>query len=232
MGVGGGERSMGFGLRQGVVGVAVGLAGCGFGEVERCPRGDGGGLRIRSAPRGRRMRAGGYSSLRVVGDRPYVGLEPMRTDPRGALPSRWREPNAVTVPLAGASTAGVLAARLREATGLGVRFVGAPSPAAAGRSTSTPADATGDVRGGVGRPAVAGRRHLDRAARRAAGRVDGRRGLGVALRRGRRGPHRDRAPADGGVPRARPCRPAGLRGRDVDPRPGGGGGAIRRSRPG
>jgi len=67
----------------------------------------------------------GYVTVRRV-DRPYVGLERIEEDRRGTLPERLLTEDAVTLPLAGAADEAVLAARIEAATGLPVRFVGAP----------------------------------------------------------------------------------------------------------
>ncbi|MDE0050599.1 MAG: hypothetical protein OXO52_12480 [Rhodospirillales bacterium] len=72
----------------------------------------------------------GYVTVRRV-DRPYVGLEPVKEDRRGTLPERLLTEDAVTLPLAGAHDEAVLAARIEAATGLAVRFVGAPREGAA-----------------------------------------------------------------------------------------------------
>lgn len=72
-----------------------------------------------------------YAAVRTV-EGPYVGLEPMAPDPRSRLPERWRAADAVTLPLAGAETAAVLAARIEAATGLEVRLMGAAPPAGDG----------------------------------------------------------------------------------------------------
>ena len=71
----------------------------------------------------------GYVTVRRV-DRPWVGLEPIEVD-KDALPERLLTEDAVTLPLAGAHDDAVLAARVEAATGLAVRFVGAPREGAA-----------------------------------------------------------------------------------------------------
>ncbi len=120
---------MGVGLGWGVLGVAVGLAGCGFGEAERAREVTETVAETIGSVRPQE-KGPGYAALRVVGDRPYVGLEVVRTDPRESLPGRWREAAAVTLPLGGIAEAEALAARLEEATGLEVRLVGVPVLAA------------------------------------------------------------------------------------------------------
>ena len=115
---------------RGVIAVVVAPAlwSCGFGEVERAR--DATGAVAESIVSARPAEDGaGYAALRVVANRPYVGLERVVADPREALPARWRGAAAVTVPLGDVADAETLAARLEEATGLGVRFAGVPEMA-------------------------------------------------------------------------------------------------------
>ena len=106
------------------------LAGCGLTAIEdareeaRAVARDAAAARVGAAPEP------GYVTVRRV-DRPYVGLEPVKEDRRGTLPERLLTEDAVTLPLAGAHDEAVLAARIEAATGLAVRFVGAPREGAA-----------------------------------------------------------------------------------------------------
>ncbi len=67
----------------------------------------------------------GYAVVRRM-DRPYVGIEPAEEERRDTLPGRFLTDDAVTLPLTGADGEAMLAARIEAATGLPVRFVGAP----------------------------------------------------------------------------------------------------------
>ena len=101
------------------------LAGCGLGpwedartetqETERTV------AALREAPERPR-----FSALRLIERRPWLGLERREEEARPALPARLLEPDAVTLPLAGIGEAGVLARRIEAATGIAVRFTGAP----------------------------------------------------------------------------------------------------------
>ena len=70
-----------------------------------------------------------FATLRLVEDRPYVGIRILAEDPRAALPPRWRRDDALTLPLGDGPGEAVLAARIETATGLAVVFTG-PRPAA------------------------------------------------------------------------------------------------------
>ena len=86
-------------------------------------------LRLGTAPR--------FSAIRVIERRPYVGLTRTQAAPRAALPARFLEAGAVTLPLAGIADPSVLARRIEAATGLPVRFTGpAPGEADASRAGS------------------------------------------------------------------------------------------------
>ncbi len=77
--------------------------------------------------RERREKATATSWSRVtVVDGPWVGLEAAPPQRDHNLPERFLAPDAVTLPLAGADSPPVLAARIGAATGLHVRFVGPP----------------------------------------------------------------------------------------------------------
>lgn len=119
------------GAMRAAAGVAVvaalpSLWACGIADVDRAREATAGVAErmesARPADDGSR-----YSALRVVGSRPYVGLERLRTDPRDSLPVRWRDAAAVTLPLGDIRDAETLAARIEDATGLGVRLVGVPA---------------------------------------------------------------------------------------------------------
>ena len=109
--------------------VLLTLTGCGLSAIEdardeaRAVARD--AAAARAAPPDR-----GYVTVRRV-DRPWVGLEPIEEDRRGTLPERLLGQDAVTLPLAGAHDEAVLAARIEAATGLAVRFAGAPREGAA-----------------------------------------------------------------------------------------------------
>ena len=68
--------------------------------------------------------APGFSAIRVIERRPWLGLVRQDEEPRMALPARFLQPDAVTLPLAGIGETWVLARRIEAATGLGVRFSG------------------------------------------------------------------------------------------------------------
>ena len=86
-------------------------------------------LRLGTAPR--------FSAIRVIERRPYVGLTRTQAAPRAALPARFLEAGAVTLPLAGIAEPSVLARRIEAATGFPVRFTGpAPGEADASRAGS------------------------------------------------------------------------------------------------
>ena len=110
---------------------ASALWGCGFGEAKRARE----ATENVAATIGevRPLEKGpGYAALRVVGERPFVGLEVLRTDPRESLPEHWRAEGAVTLPLVDVGSAERLAARLEDATGLGIRLLGVASTASGG----------------------------------------------------------------------------------------------------
>ncbi len=58
-----------------------------------------------------------FATLRLVEDRPYVGIRILADDPRAALPPRWRRDDALTLPLGDGPDEAVLAARIEAATG-------------------------------------------------------------------------------------------------------------------
>ena len=101
------------------------LAGCGGDTLERARDETGEVARrltsLREAP------APPFSAIRVIERRPWLGLTPREADPGTRLPDRFLEDGAVTLPLAGIADAPVLARRIEAATGLPVRFAGAPS---------------------------------------------------------------------------------------------------------
>ncbi len=81
-----------------------------------------------------------FSAIHMVERRPWLGLERREAEPRPALPARFLEADAVTLPLAGSGAAGTLgpealARRIQAATGLAVRFTG--TVAADGDASST-----------------------------------------------------------------------------------------------
>ena len=83
-----------------------------------------------------------FATLRLVEDRPYVGIRILAENPRAALPPRWRRDDALTLPLGDGPGEAVLAARIKAATGLAVTFTG-PRPAAGReREGGTPAFAS------------------------------------------------------------------------------------------
>ena len=101
------------------------LGGCGFGPwedartetretAERLAE-------LREAPERPR-----FSTIRLIERRPWLGLERPEESAPPALPARLLEEDAVTLPLAGIGGAAVLARRIEAATGLAVRFTGAP----------------------------------------------------------------------------------------------------------
>ena len=101
--------------------VAFSLSGCGLAEIESA--------RVEAEAIGGEVAAfrelapkPGLSVVRVVEARPYVGFERVESDARVGLPARFRESDAVTLPLAGFERAAVFAARIESATGLGVRL--------------------------------------------------------------------------------------------------------------
>ena len=68
-----------------------------------------------------------FSAIRVIERRPWLGLTRQEVRNEDALPARFLEPGAVTMPLAGIGEASVLARRVEAATGIPVRFAG-PAP--------------------------------------------------------------------------------------------------------
>ena len=68
-----------------------------------------------------------FSVIRLIERRPYVGLKRLEAASRDSLPARFLEPGAVTLPLAGIADPSMLARRIEAASGLAVRFAGAPS---------------------------------------------------------------------------------------------------------
>ena len=74
-----------------------------------------------------------FSAIRVIERRPWLGLARQDARKEDALPARFLEPGAVTLPLAGIGEASVLARRIEAATGIPVRFTG---PAPAGEDSS------------------------------------------------------------------------------------------------
>ena len=99
---------------------------------------------LREAPEGTR-----FSAIRMIERRPWLGLERREARAAPALPARFLEADAVTLPLAGTGAAGtqgpeVLARRIEAATGLAVRFKGAAADGEA-RSAGTFAAAAIDA---------------------------------------------------------------------------------------
>ena len=78
-----------------------------------------------------------FSTIRLVERRPWLGLVRHDGEAEAALPARLLAADAVTLPLEGIAEAAVLARRVEAATGLAVRFRGAP-PAGADDSPETP----------------------------------------------------------------------------------------------
>ena len=113
----------------------VTLSGCGLTAVEDAIEEARGVAREAAAER-ESASGSGYVTVRRV-DLPYVGLAPVEEDRRGTLPERFLTDDAVTLPLAGAQNEAVLAARIEEATGLAVRFVGT-APASGGAAFRSP----------------------------------------------------------------------------------------------
>ena len=120
--------SSGRGLRQGVARLAAALvcaavlAGCGEATLELA-RGETEDVArrvsaLREAP------GPGFSAIRVIERRPWLGLTRTQAAPESPLPARFLGADAVTLPLAGIGEAGVLARRIGAATGLPVRFTG------------------------------------------------------------------------------------------------------------
>ena len=68
-----------------------------------------------------------FSVIRLIKGRPYVGLKCRAAEPGAALPARFLQAGAVTLPLAGIADPAVLARRIEAASGLAVRFAGPPS---------------------------------------------------------------------------------------------------------
>ena len=68
-----------------------------------------------------------FSVIRLIRGRPYVGLKRRAAEPGAALPARFLQAGAVTLPLAGIADPAVLARRIEAASGLAVRFAGPPS---------------------------------------------------------------------------------------------------------
>ena len=101
--------------------VAFWVSGCGLAEIERA--------RVEAEAIGGEVAAfrelapkPGLSVVRVVEARPYVGFERVEADARLGLPDKFRERDAVTLPLAGAERAAVFAARIEAAAGLAVQL--------------------------------------------------------------------------------------------------------------
>ena len=65
-----------------------------------------------------------YKILRLVTEKPYIGLTPILTDKGENLPDQFRNANGITLPLEGPLTTGDMVQRIKSATGLGVRIVG------------------------------------------------------------------------------------------------------------
>ena len=76
-----------------------------------------------------------FTAIRLIERRPWLGLVRQEGEARAALPARFLEPDAVTLPLSGIGGGSVLARRIEAATGLGVRFTGA-APASEGRAAT------------------------------------------------------------------------------------------------
>ena len=100
---------------------AFSLSGCGLAEIESA--------RVEAEAIGGEVAAfrelapkPGLSVVRVVENRPYVGFERVEADARLGLPDKFRESDAVTLPLAGAERAAVFAARIEAAAGLAVQL--------------------------------------------------------------------------------------------------------------
>ena len=104
--------------------IAVSLAGCGGDAMERA--------RSETEDVARRMEAlkadpaPRFFTIRLIERRPWLGLARQDAAPRSPLPVRLLGADAVTLPLAGTGEAAVLARRIQAATGIPVRFVGAP----------------------------------------------------------------------------------------------------------
>ena len=78
-----------------------------------------------------------FSAIRVIEQRPWLGLARQDTRQEDALPARLLEPGAVTMPLSGIVDASVLARRIEAATGIPVRFTG-PAPVGEDSSRQNP----------------------------------------------------------------------------------------------
>ena len=76
-----------------------------------------------------------FSAIRVIERRPWLGLARQDARKEDALPARFLEPGAVTLPLFGMGDASVLARRVEAATGIQVGFAG---PAHTGEESSRP----------------------------------------------------------------------------------------------
>ncbi len=105
------------------------LTGCGGAALEDA-RTETAGTAERVAALREASEAPEFSAIRLVERRPWLGLERRAGEVGPALPARFLEADAVTLPLAGTGAAGtlgpaVLARRIEAATGLPVRFTGA-----------------------------------------------------------------------------------------------------------
>ena len=91
-----------------------------------------------------------FSAIRVIERRPWLGLARQDARKEDALPARFLEPGAVTLPLAGIGDASVLARRIEAATSIPVRFTG-PAPAGEDSTRSGSAAGASEARGSPAR---------------------------------------------------------------------------------
>ena len=101
------------------------LSGCGSAVLEEARSETDAAARevraLREAPERPR-----FSAIRVIEQRPWLGLSPQEHAAETTLPAQLLQRDAVTLPLAGIGAASVLARRIEAATGLAVRFTGPP----------------------------------------------------------------------------------------------------------
>ena len=91
-----------------------------------------------------------FSAIRVIERHPWLGLARQDARQEDALPARFLEPGAVTLPIAGIGEASVLARRVEAATGVPVRFTG-PSHAGDDSSRNDPAARVSSAAFGIDR---------------------------------------------------------------------------------
>ncbi len=107
--------------------LALGLAAC-TGDTAKLAERDADEVQSRITDARDAQEAPRFATLRLVPERPYVGLRPLAADPRASLPERFRRDDAITLPLGDGPDDATLARRLQSASGLTVRLRG-PAPA-------------------------------------------------------------------------------------------------------